>query len=107
MTAVLVAIAAVLVVLGTSILKNVDWSDKVKNTIAVVLSVVAGVASVWATGGFIGVTDVLEVATLVYGVAQAIYIFIFKGTGFNEVLSNWSIGGSDEPVDEEPVLQEG
>jgi hypothetical protein len=106
-TAVLVAIAAVLVVLGTSILKNVDWSDKVKNTVAVALSVVAGVASVWATGGFVDVTDVLEVATLVYGVAQAIYIFMFKGTGFNDILSNWSIGGKEElPVDG-PPLEEG
>lgn len=89
-TGIIVLVAAVLVVLATSIFKNVNWSDKVKNLVATVLSVVAAVIGLlggngWDVSAF-GGADVLETALLVYGASQLIYKFIFNGTRFNEVL---------------------
>lgn len=99
MTAVVIAVVAVLVVLATSLLKNVEWSDKAKNLIATVLSVVGGVATVFATGGFVNATDVLTISGLVYAASQLIYTFIFKGFALNSTLEKVNIfGGSGDPV---------
>jgi hypothetical protein len=103
MVTILVVVSAILVVFGTSLIKNVDWPDKVKNLIAVGLSLLAGTVGVYAMGGFNNVTDVLGAATVVYGAAQAVYQFIFKGSSLNEKISNWTPGGKDESVVDEPV----
>ena len=84
MTGLIVLGVAVLVVLATSLFKNVDMSSRAKNVIATVLSVVGGVLTVvgtngWDFSGFSG-GDVLGTVLIVYGAAQAIYQFILKGT---------------------------
>jgi hypothetical protein len=84
MTGLIVLVVSVLVVLATSLFKNVDMSSRVKNVIATVLSVIGGVLTVvgtngWDFSGFDG-GDVLGTVLIVYGAAQAIYQFILKGT---------------------------
>lgn len=75
---------AVLVVLATSLFKNVDMSDKLKNTIATVLSVIGGVVTVLGTNDWnfdsFGAGDVLGTVLIVYGAAQLLYHFLLKGT---------------------------
>lgn len=103
---VVVGLAVAVVLLG-SLLKNVGWSDKVKQALVVVLSVVGGVVSVWQAGALNGASDVLQTATLVYGASQLIYAFIFKGTGVEQVLAEVKVlpGPAPEPVvDETPVV---
>lgn len=103
-TTILVVVSALLVVFGTSVIKNVEWSDKVKNLIAVGLSLLAGTVGVYAAGGFNNATDVLQTATVIYGAAQLVYQFIFKGSSLNEKISNWTPGSKPEVDAEEPVL---
>lgn len=92
---------AVAVVLLASLLKNVNWSDKVKQALVVVLSIVGGVVSAWQAGALNGASDVLQTATLVYGASQLIYAFIFKGTGVEAKLADVRVlpgPAVDEPV---------
>jgi len=104
----LIVVVAVLVVLAASLLKQIDWSDKVKQLIVVVLSVVGGAATVASTGGFDNPTNVLETAGLVYAASQLIYAFIFKGTSVEGVMANFNLFGKNAdqidapPVDEAP-----
>ena len=95
MIGVLVFATAVLVVLATSLFKNVTMSDRVKNAIAVVLSVVAGVVVDLSTHGFdfgtYAYQDVLGTVLVIYGSAQALYQFILKGTTVDAKLE--SVGG--------------
>lgn len=99
MIGVLVFGVAVLVVLATSLFKNVTMSDRVKNAIAVVLSVIAGVIVDLSTHGFdfgtYAYQDVLGTVLVIYGSAQAIYQFILKGTEADAKLE--AVGG---PKDE-------
>lgn len=105
MTAVVIGVVAVLVVLATSLLKNVEWSDKAKNLIATVLSVVGGVATVFATGGFVNATDVLTISGLVYAASQLIYTFIFKGFGLNTSLENVRVFGKNSAPAVDPAAE--
>lgn len=80
----IVFVVAVLVVLATSLVKNVNMSDKLKNLIATAISVLGGGLTVvgtngWDFSGFDG-GDVIGTALLVYGAANLIYNFILKGT---------------------------
>lgn len=103
-----VAGLAVAVVLLTSLFKNVDWSDKVKNLVAVVFSVVGGAVSVWLSGGFDGAVDVLQTSLLVYGASQLLYAFILKGTKPETALANVNVlGGGTKVVDEQSGTDEG
>lgn len=90
---------AVVVVLLTSVLKNVEWSSRVTNLIAAVLSVVGAVVTVLAANGWSvdSFTDgnVLEIALIVYGGSQLIYNFILKGTAVSEALDNVNVFGGN------------
>lgn len=101
MIGVIVFVTAVLVVLATSLFKNVEMSDRVKNTIAVVLSVIAGVIVDLSTHGFdfgsYAYQDVLGTVLVIYGSAQAIYQFVLKGT---EVDAKLEAVGSGDKADE-------
>ena len=100
MTGLVVFGVAVLVVLATSLFKNVDMSSKVKNVIATVLSVVGGVVTVLGTNGWdvsaFTAGDVLGSALLVYGAAQLIYQFILKGTQVDAQLEDTRLLGSKD-----------
>lgn len=103
LTGLIVFGVAVLVVLGTSLIKNVNMSDKVKNLIATVLSVVGGVVTVlgthnWDFGAF-EAGDVLGTVLIVYGAAQLIYQFILKGTSVEAKLEDTKVvGGNNADV---------
>ena len=77
-------VTIVLVVLATSLFKNVDMGDKTKNLIATVLSVIGAVVMQLTTGGFdfsqYEAVDVFGTVLTVYGGAQLLYNFILKGT---------------------------
>ncbi|AOZ63681.1 hypothetical protein SEA_WEASELS2_92 [Rhodococcus phage Weasels2] len=79
MLAILVFVAAVLVVIATSVLKTVDMSKNQKNAIATVVSVVGGaIAVVVENGGFDNFLSAGLMATIlmVYGAAQLVYKFL-------------------------------
>jgi len=93
-----IVVLAVVTVLATSLLKNVEWSDRAKNLLAVGLSVLAGGAFVlqqhgWDVSAFAS-ADLLETVTVVYGAQQAFYNFVLNGTAFNAALER-SLVGSD------------
>lgn len=91
MTGIVVFVVAVVVVLATSLFKNVDMSDKVKNVIATILSVIGGVVTTLGTNGWdfaqFEAGDVLGTVLIVYGAAQLIYHFILKGTAVEAKLA--------------------
>lgn len=97
--------AAVLVVLGTSLIKFAGLSEKVKNLIAVVLSVVVGAAAWLSTGGLDSLSQVADVNGLlgivaaIYGLSQVIYHFLLDGTGLDNRLEAAFApsGGDDTP----------
>jgi hypothetical protein len=101
--------AVLAIVLATSLIKNVQMSDKVKNLIAVVLSTFAGVIIDLQTHGFdfgsYALQDVLGTVLVIYGASQAVYNFILKGTALEEKLENVEVIPVKE--DEEVVNREG
>ena len=79
------------VVLLTSLFKNVNWSDRVKNILALGLSAVAGVVTDlasknWDLAAYANL-DILTTVLVIYGAAQLIYNFIMKGTAVEATLS--------------------
>lgn len=80
----------VLVVLFTSLIKNVEWNPKKKNFIAVVLSVLGAGISVLISGGLDSLltADLLQSIVLVYGGSQALYNFVLNGTIVEAKLAN-------------------
>jgi hypothetical protein len=101
MTAIVIAVISVVVVLAGSLLKDATWSDKAKNLLVTILSIVGGVVGVYATGGFDNATDIVTTAGLVYAASQLIYTFIFQGSGINAALTKVNVFGpkAPEPVD--------
>ena len=85
-------VAAVVVVLTTSLFKNVEWSVKVKTAVATVLSVVAAAVGIWVTGDF-DASSLPAGVLQVFGLAQLFYNFLLKGTGLNATLESTSVLG--------------
>lgn len=115
LTTILVIAVALGVVLLTSLFKVVEFSTKVKQVIAVVVSTVGGGLTAFATGRFDSVQDVLATVLVVYGLSQAIYQFLFDNGrvlgGLDAALEDFRVGdGPDLPeadhVDEPVVEQE-
>ena len=89
MTAVLILVAAVLVVLVTSVLKHVEMSKNTKNIIATVVSLIVGGLTAFVDAGSLEAMTaggVLATVGLVYAAGQLVYKFILKPSGFDEVL---------------------
>jgi len=83
MIGVVILVAAVAVVLLTSLFKDVNWSDKVKNVLASVVSLAAATVAILAgvdfnLSAFAG-ADVLTLAVTIYGGSQLVYKFIMTG----------------------------
>lgn len=78
---------AVVVTFVTSLLKNVTWTDKVKNLLATGLSIVAAAIAAWTAGDFEGQT-LFELSVYIYGLAQGFYSLLLKGTVINEKLEH-------------------
>lgn len=86
----IILLCVVGVVVGTSLIKNVDMSSKTKNFIATVLSVVGGIVTDLSAKGFDvsqyqGV-DILTAALVIYGASQLIYKFLMEGTAADATL---------------------
>ncbi len=95
----------VLTVLLTSLFKNVNWSPRKKNVLAVVFSVVGAAITVILTQGGVDALltkDLLESVILVYGGSQAFYQFILNGTKVENSLAN--VGNKNKPLVVEPIL---
>ena len=95
---IIVLVAALLVVVGTSLLKAVDMSTRTKNIIAVVLSAIAGAATVFIENGLdfsnLAGEGILQTALVVYGASQIFYNFILKGTGVEAKLADRGFHGT-------------
>jgi chromate transport protein ChrA len=76
MTYAVIAVA-VLVVLLTSLFKVVTLSQTVKQVLSVVVSVAAGVLTAWQTGQLANASDVAQTVAVIFGLSQAIYMFLF------------------------------
>lgn len=100
MTGIIVIVVAVLVVLLTALLRNVEWSGRVTTVLATVLSVVGGVVTAFAANGWdvsqFGGADVLSTALAIYGSSQLLYNLILKGTSPIETLDSVDIFTSKE-----------
>lgn len=89
MIAILITVASILVVLTTSILKNVSMSGKTKNLVATGVSLVAGAITAFIEAGSLDALTaggVLSTVLLVYGAGQLVYKFLLAPSGFDEVL---------------------
>lgn len=85
-------------VLLTSLFKNVSWSDKSKNLLATVFSVIGGALTVVITKGGVDAVlsaSIIESTLLVYGGSQALYGFILKGTAPEQWLAEIGSGTKD------------
>lgn len=89
MLGLVIFIAAVCVVLLTSLFKNVNWTARTKNLIASVFSVAAAGISVWLLhgGNFNDVGDFFQLAVSTYGASQLFYNFILNGTVVESALA--------------------
>lgn len=83
-----IGIAAVVVVLLTSLFKTVDMSERVKQVVAVVTSVGVAALASWQQGVLDSGADVTTIVLAVYGLAQALYAFILNGTGLDDKLES-------------------
>lgn len=84
-------ILGVVVTLATSFLKDVNWTDKQKTSVAVALSTVVGGAAVFLQGD-VDPKDLLGVVTTVFASSHAFYRFIFADSKFNSILENKGVG---------------
>lgn len=94
----LIVASVVLVVLLTSLIKNVEWNFKGKAAVATVLSVLTAVLALFMTGGLAAFTAValFQTFTTVYASSQLVYQFIMKGTVVEEKLA---LSGNKPKVD--------
>lgn len=89
MLAILVLVAALVVIVTTSVLKNVSMSGNTKNLIATGVSLVVGLLTAFVEAGSVEALTaggVLTTVGLVYAAGQVAYKFILKPSGFDEVL---------------------
>lgn len=89
---------AVVVVLLTSVIKQVSWSDRTSAIVATVVSVVAAAVATLAAGEFNG-ENLLEASIVLYGLSQGFYQVIFKNTTPNAKLESVGTSRSTERRD--------
>lgn len=88
---------AVAVVFLTSLFKNVQFSDRIKNLIAVVVSTVGSAVTLWATkGGSFEGANFFELAVATYGSSQLVYNFIISSNAVGKKV--------DEVLESVPVI---
>ena len=98
----LFALLSIVVVLLTSLFKQVKFTPKQKNLIATVLSLLAGTTMAY-TDGSLTASALTSSAIAVYGAAQLAYNFILKGTGLDKILTDTNLFGSNAAQVEETL----
>lgn len=98
----LFAVLSIVVVLLTSLFKQVKFTPKQKNLIATVLSLLAGTALAY-TDGSLTASALTSSAIAIYGGAQLAYNFIIKGTGLDKVLTETTLFGKSSVKVEETL----
>jgi len=88
-----VPILAIVVVLLTSLVKNVDWSPKAKNLVATVVSVAGSALFVLASPdrSLNDAGDFLALSSSAYGASQLLYQFILRGTSVEQKLAETKV----------------
>lgn len=85
-------ILGIVVSLGTSFLKNIDWSKKTKHSVTVVLSTVGAiVSSYFQNNGVQDLEDIAKHFTYLYAVSQLFYAYGIKNTQLNAWLTKFNI----------------
>lgn len=97
MEGIVVMVAALVVNLSTSLIKNIRMNSKQKSLVALATSALAGFAATWVQEGGFDTGNFAQTAFLVFGASQAIYSFILKGTPADEILLK-TFGGMNQPV---------
>ena len=92
MIGLLVVIGAFLVLLLTSLFKHVNWSSKVKNLLAMVISLIVGLGSALLNAGSIDALadnpgGIVGVVGVIYLASQVVYEFILKGSRAEDFLA--------------------
>ena len=88
-TAIIVLIAAILVVVISSVIKTVHMETKTKDLIATISSLIlGGLAAVLEAGSIEELTagGILGTVILVYGSGQLFYKYLSRPTGLDELL---------------------
>ena len=88
------------ITLLTSLFKQPFMSSKVKNIIAIVVSVLAATLTAVLTGDVNTTTDILVVVTSMYGTSQIFYKFLMQGGSLDTRLTNALVMNGDDEDDE-------
>ncbi len=106
-TTLLVVLVSLGVVILTSVFKVVELSTKAKQAIALIVSALAGSLTAWQTGQFDNAQDVLATITIIYGLSQGIYQFLFDSGrmlgGLDSVLEDFRVGGGPDLPESDPA----
>lgn len=82
----------ILVVLGTSFLKNVNWSKKQKHFLALILSSLTGlVSSYFQKNGTADLVNIAKNSTYLYTISQIGYVYFIGNTSLNAWLTKFNI----------------
>lgn len=73
--------------LATSLIKKEDWSDQTKASLGTGLAFVAGLVNVYLTDNNIDATSLLASWAATLGVSQAVFTYILKTTGLEDILA--------------------
>lgn len=87
-----VVIGAFLVLLLTSLVKNVEWSSKTKNLLTMAVSLVVGLGAALLEAGSVDALaaspgGVMGVVSAIYLSSQVVYKFVMDGSRVEEFLS--------------------
>ena len=80
---VIVGVAASLL---TSLIKQEKWSDKTKQSVSVVLSLVGGTITVYFSENNISPEEVLRAWAATLGISQAVFMYLLRQSGLEKTL---------------------
>ena len=83
---VILVIVGVIASLLTSAVKQEKWSDKTKQTVSVVLSLIGGTITVYFAENNISAEEVLRAWAATLGVSQAVFMYLLRQSGLEKTL---------------------
>jgi len=91
----------IVVTILTSVLKTINLDSRQRQSIAVVLSLLGGVALTWNQfDGDYSTAHLTQTFAAVYASSQLIYQYLLSGTNLDQVLTAFSIFGGNRNNDE-------